>query len=61
MKDYDYKVLKKKLDEEGNVAMKEGPNFYTNPAKKGHMRANPGHLLTKNDYEWKADEYNRKR
>ena len=38
--------------------MKEKPNFYTNPAKKGHMRATPNILFTK--LEWKKDDYNNK-
>jgi hypothetical protein len=39
--------------------MKEGPNFYTNPAKKGSMRAVPGILF--GNFKWEKDEYNRNR
>jgi hypothetical protein len=36
MSDYVPKILKKTLNEAGTVKMKEKPNFYTNPAQKGH-------------------------
>jgi hypothetical protein len=32
MSDYVPKILKKTLNDEGTVKMKEKPNFYTNPA-----------------------------
>ena len=59
MADYNITYKKKKLNAEGMVAMKEGPNFYTSPYKKGHMRSTPGIYFNK--MEWAADDYNRKR
>jgi len=61
MSDYVPKILKKTLGEDGTVKMKEKPNFYTNPAQKGHMRSNPGIFLGREDFKWKKDEYARKR
>ncbi len=57
MSDYVPIILKKTLNEEGTVKMKEDKNFYTNPAQKGHMRSNPGIFLGAQDYKWKKDEY----
>jgi len=57
MKDYTYKKKTKTLDEEGNVKMKEKANFYTNPAKKGRMRATPGIMF--GNFKWEKDEYGR--
>lgn len=59
MKDTDHVKKKKKVNELGKVAMKEKPNFYTNPAKKGHFTRTPGIHFHKS--EWKKDDYNRKR
>ena len=59
MQDYDHIKLTKTLNEEGLVAMKETANFYTNPAKKGHMRATPSILF--GNFAWKKEPYARKR
>lgn len=60
MKDTDHKKLKKNVYEGTNrVVMKYPPNFYTNPAKKGHFTRTPGIHFNKTG--WKKDDYNRKR
>jgi len=43
MQDTNHKRLKKKCKPDTNqVLMKEPPNFYTNPPKKGHFTRTPG-------------------
>jgi len=46
MKDYDYKSLKKNLDDQGNVKSAL-PNINTNPGKRGHFGRSVGHLIGK--------------
>ena len=60
MKDFDYPVLTKTMNELGTVKIGL-KKIYTSPAKSGTMNTTTGHLFTKEFEKHMVDEYGRER